>query len=64
MLRQGASGQLGSGVTTFSKVPLEVVALKNKAVSRLVCVCVCVCVCACVRMCVCVCVCAYGGVSL
>jgi hypothetical protein len=34
---EGASGQLGSGVTTFSKVPLEVTALKNKSVSRLVC---------------------------
>ncbi len=33
----GASGQLGSGVTTFSKVPLEVTALKNQSVSRLVC---------------------------
>jgi hypothetical protein len=34
---EGASGQLGSGVTTFSKVPLEVTALKNQSVSRLVC---------------------------
>lgn len=34
---EGSSGQLGSGVTTFSQVPLEVTALNNKSVSRLVC---------------------------